>query len=115
MEKFKLTPRFIITTIACLVLAVAIIVGNFIAVYWNSALEQFFGVLGGSGPVTEGAFTSKYKTADEAAKAAEDVCEEIENEGVVLLKNEDGALPLNVQSESKISLFGVCSIDYYWG
>lgn len=115
MKKFKLTPRFIITTAACLVLVIAIIVGNCIAVYWKSALEQFFGVLGGSAPVAEGAYESAYDTADEATKAAEAVCEEIENEGIVLLKNDDDALPLDVKTENKISLFGVCSVDFYWG
>ncbi len=115
MKKLKLTTRFIVTTAVCLVVVIAIIVGNCIAAYWGNALEQFFGLIGGSTPVTEGAFTSEYKSSDEVTKAAEDVCEEIENEGMVLLKNDNGALPLDVKTESKISLFGICSVNFYWG
>lgn len=115
MKKLKLTARFIVTTVVSFVLVAAITVGNFIAAYWNNALEQFFGVLGGSGAVAEGAFSSAYKSADEVTAAAEAVCEEIENEGMVLLRNENNALPLDVKTENKISLFGIGSVDFYWG
>jgi len=97
------------------VLVIALVIGNFAAVYWSNALEQFFGTIGGSSSSSEGVFPTAYQSSDEVMNAAEALCEEIENEGMVLLRNENGTLPLDVTTEKNISLFGTCSVNFYWG
>ncbi len=52
-------------------------------------------------------YAADYKTREESMAAANALCEEIEEEGVTLLKNEDNALPL--KKGSKISVFGKAS------
>ncbi len=54
-------------------------------------------------------FKSKYKTLDEEMAASRAVSQEAEEEGAVLLKNDNDALPL--ASGAKVSLFGVASVD----
>lgn len=49
-------------------------------------------------------YFSDYASKTESKDAANRLCEEIMEEGVVLLKNEDNALPL--APNSKISIFG---------
>lgn len=53
-------------------------------------------------------YTQKYDTVDEVKAKAAEVCEALEGEGLVMLRNENNALPLN--SNSKISLFGSGSV-----
>ncbi len=54
-------------------------------------------------------FKSKYKTLDEEMAASRAVSQEAEEEGAVLLKNDNDALPL--ASGAKVSFFGVASVD----
>lgn len=61
-------------------------------------------------------FKSNYKTVAELIDAGKTLAEQIEAEGAVLLKNEGGALPLDVSGgEKKISLFGISTIDPAYG
>ena len=55
-------------------------------------------------PVGGNYFLSDYDSVSEVVEAGQDIAREIVAEGTVLLKNEDGALPL--ATGSKISLFG---------
>ena len=58
-------------------------------------------------------YKSAYTSLDSLMAAGRDTAEETMAEGVVLLKNENGALPLNVGSS--LSLFSVSSVDPVYG
>ncbi len=58
-------------------------------------------------------FDSKYSSIAELKAAGLAKAREVEEEGIVLLKNEGGVLPL--QKGGKVSLFGVTSIDPVYG
>ncbi len=61
-------------------------------------------------------FKSKYDNLADLIAAGKDNAELIEAEGAVLLKNDNGALPLDVDGgEKKISLFGTSSVDPAYG
>ena len=100
MEKIK-KPFFLKKTIVIaavsLVVAAALIVGNVFANIYENLLTVWFG--GG---------------AIEATEEEKELCEQIEAEGIVLLKNEGGALPLR-DTEKKIALLGQNSVDFVYG
>ena len=58
-------------------------------------------------------FDSKYSSIAELKAAGEAKVREVEGEGIVLLKNENGALPL--KEGSKVSLLGVTVMDPVYG
>lgn len=88
--------KAVVTYVICGVLICAMLVGTYYADVYRDLITVY---LSGSGTVT----TDK----------SEDVCRRIEEEGMVLLKNEDAALPL--ASGAKISLFGQDSVDFVYG
>ena len=47
----------------------------------------------------------------EASLKSDDLCQKIEEEGIVLLKNKDNTLPLNQEENNRVNLFGWSSID----
>lgn len=55
-------------------------------------------------------FSRTYKTDEDVRNYFKSVAEEVEGEGLVLLKNENNALPL--KSDAKISLLGTASVDF---
>ncbi len=55
-------------------------------------------------------YTLDYKDADEMLSASEQLAKQIEEEGIVLLKNENNVLPLSAD-ETNVSLFGRTSVD----
>lgn len=57
--------------------------------------------------------TGKQVIQEETSKAATALCEDIAEEGIVLLKNEQGALPLN--ETKKINVFGWSSTNPIYG
>lgn len=58
-------------------------------------------------------YTADYGSKDEVYKAANELSREIENEGIILLKNEDNALPL--KKDAKITVFGKNSVNLVLG
>ena len=58
-------------------------------------------------------FKSKFNSVKELRQAGKDLVEEIEEEGAVLLKNTNNALPL--KKDSKVSLLSVSSVDPCFG
>lgn len=58
-------------------------------------------------------FTDRYKMSDETAAAGESLNMELCNEGIVLLKNDDNALPLN--GVTNLNVFGWGSVDPVYG
>ncbi len=90
------TPKAVVTYVICLVLMIALLIGNYYANIYRDLITVF---TSGTGTVT----------TDES----EEVCQTIEEEGMVLLKNDEEALPL--KSGAKISLFGQDSVDFVYG
>ncbi len=58
---------------------------------------------------TNGKYYTDYMTLDEEQQIAKDLAIEVASEGFVLLKNENGALPL--EKGGKVSLFGMHSVS----
>ena len=58
-------------------------------------------------------YESAYDSAEEQYEAAGELGQEVEEEGAVLLLNEDGALPLS--EGAKVSVFGQDSVDFVYG
>ena len=87
--------KSIVTYVVCGVLIVALAIGNYYASLYKDLITVY----------TSG---SDVVTTDESAK----VCQTIEEEGMVLLKNEDG-LPL--KEGAKVSLLGQDSVDFVYG
>lgn len=103
MKKFKYKKPFIIKN-ALFALALAlIIVVNIVALQFSTALELYFGEIGGGGTSSE-IYTSAYATADELRVAQEGFARDVAGEGAVLLKNEADSLPL--ASGSNVTLLG---------
>lgn len=91
--------------------AVAIPLSNNYAAMISMALGQStVKTEGGSNPQY---YESAYSTEDAMAFQAEEMCQELEREGMVLLKNENNALPL--KQEAKVSLLGQNSVDLVYG
>ena len=55
------------------------------------------------------------ETSRQAAKEAEKNVVVIEEEGLVLLKNENNALPINVEENNRVNIFGSCAFGLYYG
>ena len=54
-------------------------------------------------------------TSRAAAKEAEKNVIVIEEEGLVLLKNDDSALPIDLEENNKVNIFGSCAFGLYYG
>ncbi len=55
-------------------------------------------------------YKAEHADAESLLAASQELAEKVEAEGIVLLKNENGALPLSA-SENKVSMFGRTSVD----
>ncbi len=104
MKRIKMLKksRFIIATLLAVLFALSTQVTG---VYATAA----FVYQGLSESVRGNRFLSDYDTADDVVDASNDLNEDIAGEGMVLLKNENNALPLG--DNAKISLFGKRSSD----
>ncbi len=80
---------------------------------WRSVIDQ---MLGTSSTITtqDDKFTSVYLTSDELIDAHVDLGERVAEEGVVLLKNENSALPL-MEDAPKVTFFGMGSMYPFLG
>lgn len=116
MSKFfkkRRTRSWFITTAVLLGLGVTV---NSVA---TSGLlyDVICNVLGGSRailkPGQKELFAKKTNSKDDAKQAGEKLTEEITGEGIVLLKNENNALPL--KEGAKISVFGKNSVNLIYG
>lgn len=113
----KILKRFlaIILVLISLVLSVVVIfaipISNNYAAMVTNALGQYDSKLdGGSNPQY---YKSEFESEEALKKASSDLCLELEQEGMVLLKNEEDTLPL--KEGAKISLLGQNSVDLVYG
>ena len=95
-KKPMTVTRAVVTYVICGVLIAALSVGNYFASMYRDLITVY---TSGSGTVT--------------TEESEKICQTIEEEGMVLLKNTDGALPLS--EKAKISLLGQDSVDFVYG
>lgn len=96
-KKFLTMKKSIIFASVGGVLAIALAIGNYFAITYETLLNVVFS-------------SSNYSVSEKE----KEVCEEVEKEGIVLLKNEDNALPLS-NNETKVALFGQDSVDFVYG
>lgn len=94
---------------------IALIAADVATGIYGQAVTMFLGhdthrVEGGSGEVY---YTSDYEDEVQLLAAEEALCQEVEEEGIVLLKNDGDVLPLS--EGSRISVFGQNSVDMVYG
>lgn len=85
-------PLIVGNVLLALLLAVVIVI-NCVAVFYGTALELFFGEVGGERTASLN-YTSQFNSVDELRDAQEEFARTVVGEGAVLMKNENSALPL---------------------
>ena len=123
MQKVKMSNRkfrCILLPVMALLLVLAII-ANLAISYYAASLDMLFGgaqsyVINPSG--TETWMLDYYNeaaigTPQDAKAMSLEVAKQIGDEGIVLLKNQDSALPLDISS--RVTVFGHSSVDPVWG
>ncbi len=104
----------VLSLILCLVLAFCAAATD--AVFtWQNTLNRYMSLTTGKTDGESGSayYTSDYSTIERLFDAKRNLCIEIGEEGCVLLKNENNALP--VAKNAKISVFGRNSTDFVVG
>ena len=105
-----------LVVVMAIVLAVAVAVNIVLTGPLYTVMNMYFGK--GEAVITPGSnaelnssyYTPRYATAEELLTASQELARQVEAEGIVLLRNENNALPL-AESERAISLFGRTSVD----
>lgn len=97
-------PNRPLLVIMCVLLAVVVVVNVFLEAY----VSPYYGVIS-----TFLTTTTEDEEVEEAAEASADITEEIESEGIILLRNEDDVLPL--EDVTYINVFGVGANDFAYG
>lgn len=93
MKKIQYKKPLVVTNILVALLLAIVIALNCVAVFFGTALELFFGTVGGGSTESEN-YTSEFTSADALRTAQEDFARTVVSEGSVLMKNENNALPL---------------------
>lgn len=93
------TKHYISIVALCLGLVVLIAM-NCVAIYFRTWLTAFFGGRG---------YTFDGDDVLQSRSLADELCEDIEEEGIILLKNENGTLPLNDVTD--VNVFGWGATD----
>ena len=115
--KKLLKPRVITWAAVTVVLTAVLIVADYFAM--NKYIKLIEGTqLGGDTPIPDPnqkgtPFVSKFDTKDKAFENANEVTKQICEEGMILLKNDNEALPL--AKNAKVTVFGRNSIDLVYG
>ncbi len=110
MKKTSLWRGLLALTLS-LTVAMSALTG--VAETWRSTIDSLLGT-SSTVTTTDDKFTSIYKTSDELVKAHIDLGERVSEEGTVLLKNENAALPLKADAP-KVTLFGMGAIYPFMG
>lgn len=99
----KSIKRRVLASLLCLVLLL-VAVADAACYYFESVISTYF--------------TYSTISEDEIVPVlayTQSVVEEVENEGIVLLENKDQALPLNLNTEQKVNIFGQASVNPCFG
>lgn len=95
---------------------VAVVIANAVALNYATIITTYFGHATSrveNGDPAKAYYTSSYDSDTDLYQAGLDLCEQVEAEGLVLLKNENAALPLG--ETQKVSLFSESSVDLIYG
>ena len=106
--KIKIKSKKFVSAIMCFALMVCMLSSTVFG-----TVAAAIGSDGSNEPVFGNYFTADYKSKTEAMNAADDLNVDICEEGFVLLKNDDSALPL--AENAKVSVFGKNSVDIFYG
>lgn len=95
------------------VLTAAMVVGTVVGKKYETVINQYLKV--GANDSNKYTVTdyADFATGEEETKSAESVCQEVEEEGITLLKNDNNTLPL--ASGSKVTLLGQTSNNFIAG
>ena len=115
-KKKKKWPWIILSTLTTLLLIICILITG-VANYFGRSLNMFMNVRSDkivSADTSEDTnyFPAEYDSVEEMSLSDQEICERVEAEGAVLLKN-NGILPLT--SGSTVSTFSHSSVDPVYG
>ena len=107
----------VITYVLCVALVVGLIIGNAYALKYQNLISVYFNqstqkIVNSDGEEAD-YYSSDYATAEERTAHLQELGTKIEEEGIVLLKDQNDVLPLG--SDAKISVFGQDSVDPIYG
>lgn len=105
MKKRRLNALAVGLTATFASLMAVTIVGGSLANSYRGTIDGLFGTSSYVPVVGEGKFEKKFKTIDEMIAAARKVAVKEGQQGTVLMKNDNAALPL--AANSKVALFGI--------
>ena len=117
MAQTKRSKGTVIGSVLLTILVILTIVVNYVLTGpLKTVMNMYFGK--GDAIITNGAnaeqnteyYKSDYASGEEMLTAAQQLAQNIEAEGIVLLKNDNSALPL-AKNELNVSLFGRTSVD----
>ena len=120
----KKVGKIIITAVGYaipVIFSTALIVGTYIANSYSDVVTAYLGQSNQKIIPAENeekiVYTSEFASTADKRKEEEKINLQIEEEGIVLLKNENSCLPLitNISNKAKVSLFGVGSRDFIYG
>jgi len=107
--------KWIVTSVISVVLIVAMIVANIMTIAYEGVINLALGtetttIKADADDTTDtNYFPSAYASTDEVKAAGMEVAEQLTEEGAVLLKNADNALPID--ASAKVSVFGHSSAN----
>ncbi len=107
--------KWIVTSVISVVLIIAMIVANIMTIAYEGVINLALGtettkVEADADDTTDtNYYPSAYSSTDEVKAAGMEIAEQLTEEGAVLLKNEDEALPIS--NTAKVSLFGHSSVN----
>ena len=104
-----------IGTVVLAILLVVAIVGNTVANHYATTVNMYLGTSTTKveNPSDKVYFPSDFASEEEKVAYEKELCAQIEEEGAVLLKNDNNALPLT--SGANVSTFGRASVDLVYG
>lgn len=119
--KKKMSNRIFasIWSVMIAIVVVAVMIGNYFALTYSSIVSSFLGQdtyrMVQTGDSTEDSeyFSKEYATSEEFAQASTELAGLIQEEGMVLLKNDNNCLPLG--ENQRVSLFSESSVDLIYG
>ena len=107
--------KWIVTSVISIVLIIAMIVANIATIAYEGVINLALGTetttvqANPDDPTDTNYFPSAYASTDEVKAAGMEIAETLTEEGAVLLKNADSALPID--TTAKVSIFGHSSVN----
>lgn len=110
-SSIKAITAYVLSVVFSIAMVVALFVTNMYADLISNVLDADTTKI--INPV-EDIYVSDFDSYEDLVKYEEELCQTIEEEGIVLLKNENETLPLQ-KDVKKISIFGQDSVDFVYG